>query len=152
MSVAVDLVKRSLGLIGAHSVVKPAVVELLNEGREVLNEMLAEWEEEKINMGTVTADDLTTDIAEPAGATHAIKYNLAVRMSEPARAPVSDKVQLEALESYERLKKRYKAKDEPNVPDATLSRHLPMGQGASRGALARTFFAGKPSTDEAPNT
>jgi hypothetical protein len=152
MTEAVTLVKRSLFLIGAHSLVNPAPPETLNLGVDMLNEMLAEWLEEKVDLGTVEATEQTTDIQEPAGTINGITNNLAVRMGPATRTAVPDDVRLEAVESYERIRKRYEAKDEPYVPDVTPSRLLPVGQGSSRGALARTFFTGKPTSDEAPNT
>jgi hypothetical protein len=149
---ATTIVQRALFLIGAHSKINPAPPETITEGVEILNEMLAEWLEEKVNLGAVEATSHTTDIEEPAGTMSTIRYCLAVEIGDALSIEVPPTVETKAIIKYESLKRRYEAEDEPYIPDAELSRLLPLGQGSTRGSKARTFFRGKPASDETPNT
>lgn len=152
MTTAVNIIKRSLSLIGVHSDINPAPAQSLNTALDVLKEMLAEWEEDAISLGTIDIADLTTDLLEPAGTVYTICNNLAVRMAPLMQVGVSPNIVNSALEGYMKVMDKYGAEETPHIPNATPSSHLPVGQGSSRGAYGRAFFSGKLADDETSNT
>lgn len=137
MSTGTDLIEKALMEIGAHSVVSPAPPESINIGLGKLNAMLQQWTSESIAMEVVPLRAAGEQLGEPADATDAIIYNLAIRLAPSFDAPVSPDLRGLAQSTYSTIKALYRKVTIPRlVPTGTL----PKGSGHSKGYANRTYM------------
>lgn len=120
-----ELITRSLRLIGVLSEVENASAEQGNQGIEVLNDMLAAWERDEINLGYYAQNDLTAETPIPDHAKAAVRYFLAFALAPEYGKTVSAEMYAAGDGFYSRLIKDSVLE---NMRQATLD-HLPTGEG-----------------------
>ena len=127
MTTGTKIVKGALSRIGAHSVIAPANPESINEAKDILNSMLAEWYDSGIDMSTVPLNAVGDDLSEPLGARNAIIDNLAI-LCKPLfeGAVISPELSANALKGLSQIKRTWKP---IVIPKAQVRDTLPKGQG-----------------------
>ena len=129
MTTGTDLVKSALRKIGAHSIAAPAAPETIPEGRVILNAMLQSWLSRNIDLGIVPIDAPGEEVGEPADATNAIVYNLAILLApdfDNGKEVVSGTLAMIARREFQIVSTLFNTTTiEPKVVSSTL----PKGQG-----------------------
>jgi len=127
MTTGTKIVQAALQKIGAHSPLQPANSESLDVGRDVLNAMIAQWEDNGILMGCVPLKVIASELSEPHGAKNAIIYNLALALAPDfPGAQVSSELKAQAQKSYNLIKRLWK---EIEIPKRKVRGTYPRGQG-----------------------
>lgn len=129
MTTGTDLVKSALRKIGAHSIAAPAAPETITEGRDTLNAMLQSWLSRNINLGIVPLDAVGEEVGEPADATNAIVFNLAMLLApdfDNGKEVVSNSLAMNARKEFQIISTLYNT---TTIEAKVVSSTLPKGQG-----------------------
>ncbi len=140
MSIGTKVIQNALKLIGAHSIAMPAQAETLEDGRDILNGMLASWESINILLGATPLNEVGDELNEPLDATVAIQYSLAVLMAplfDSGKGNVSSQLIINERVAFDRVKGLYEVFV---IPKKILSGTTPVGEGNNNGVLGPTFF------------
>ena len=91
---------------------------------DVLNEMMARWEEDGVSVGWVDVDEVSDTVAAPDSALRAIQYNWAVELAPEYDAEIPQSVGRGAAEGYadlqrDSIKSSIAPTDMSHVPNAT---------------------------------
>jgi hypothetical protein len=135
-----DIVHAALQKIGAHSRVQPASPEAMDVGLYRLNSMIAEWQDDNIELGAVPLETIGEDLSEPLGCRNAIENALALVLApEFPGSQVSTELERQAKLTYNKLVRRWKVRD---VRKTKTRGTLPIGQGNSywNSRYTRTFL------------
>lgn len=150
MSTGTFLVQKALQKIGAHSLIRPANAQSLEDGFQALNGMLQTWLSMGIGLGIVPLSVPGDELGEPADSTQAIINNLALELA-PDRQGGKDVVSLILLRNansqFNALKALYQVF---TIPDKVLSSTTPLGAGNNISRNGRVFVgrgATIPSSD-----
>lgn len=137
MSAGTEIIQSALQKIGVYSPVSPSNPESIVTGKEVLNSMIAQWQDDSINMGCVPLKQPGSELSEPLGSKNAIVNNLAVELIPffPG-AVVSPQLIQNAKKGMNFIKRRWK---ETEIP-YPKTRQLPMGQGNKAYLYDNPFF------------
>jgi len=139
MTVGTKIIERSLEHLGVSTPVSPANPESIQSVKDVLNGMIARWEDEGILMGCVPLKEPGSELSEPLGARNGIEFNLAIEAAPlfPA-ANLSPLLIRSANKTYNEIKRRWKT---ITIPNAKVRGTLPKGQGNwYQGYDGDTFF------------
>jgi hypothetical protein len=116
-----DVVRDALQLINVIGEIDTPSAEQGAHGLRVLNDMMAHWEEDGLDVEYSPGDDLTQPIDVDQSALRAIKANLAVDLAAYYRVPVSPEIAIMAQSSYDALyRNRF------TIPELDMS-HLHSG-------------------------
>ena len=127
MTTGTKIIQKSLSYIGAHSVVNPANPESILTGMDTLNGMIAEWQDENIEMGAVPLNAPGDELSEPLGTRNNIEFNLAVLLQPlfPGTV-VSVELRANALKGFNSIKRKWQT---IVIPKKQARGTLPLGQG-----------------------
>jgi len=127
MTTGTKIVQSALQKIGVNSPLQPANPESLELGKDTLNGMIAQWEDNGILMGCVPLKVIGSELSEPHSAKNAIIYNLAIALSPDfPGSQVSNTLQTQANKGYNLIKRIWK---EIEVPKRKARGGYPKGQG-----------------------
>src|SRR3990167_3044289 len=76
-----DVIKEALSIIGVLDEIQSLSAEQGANGLSVMNDLLAEWDEDGIDTGFYKQTDINADSPVYADALQAVKYNLAIALS-----------------------------------------------------------------------
>ena len=134
MSSGTKVIQRALSHIGAHSAIKPARPEAIETGKDMLNSMVASWQDEGIEMGAVPLKAAGDELSEPLGLHNTVVTCLAVRLHPlfPG-SQISSMLIAHAERSYQTMAAQLQT---VTIPTKKLRGTLPAGQGNAD----QTFF------------
>ena len=133
---AIKSIKNALKLIGVHTQVQPASPETFEDAREMLNDMVVEWQDKGIEIDFTPAEAINDELSAPAGTMTAIEYNLAVRMAPIMQVQVPPVVYDKAEVFFRQMERAWSNYE---VPEKVRKSTTPVGQGNQRGPYARSF-------------
>lgn len=120
-----DLIRDALSLLGVVGETEPLSAEQGAHGLRMLNEMLAEWEADGLDLAYFEQDDINDESPIQNSEAGAVKYNLAIDLAPHYGKAVAPEIAARAGKYLYRLKRdQMIAALEPS--DVT---HLPMGEG-----------------------
>lgn len=123
-----QLISDSLGLLGVLQETEVMSAEQGAHGLRALNELMADWEQDGIDLQYYEQTAMADDAPIPPHAVMAVKYYLAMSLAPYYAKQVPPEFLTIGGEKYERLRRdAVKA----NVKGTDLS-HLPMGHGWGR--------------------
>ena len=130
MSAGTEIIIEALQSIGVYSPLKASNPESLQIGKRVTNSMIAELQDDGIEMGCVPLKESGSELSEPLGARDAIVSLLAVRMAKyfPSAA-VGNELIKSARKGHNMLKRRW---HNHYTPKPKTRGTLPKGQGNKR--------------------
>lgn len=102
----IDIIKRSLRLLGAIDANEPLEARSAEDALAVLNVLLAEWEAADIGQPYTSFASLQTTVTEVADA-DALAYQLALRIAPEYGIDVAPRIIEAASEAMSRLRLRY---------------------------------------------
>ena len=79
MATAESFIKRALTKVGIRASESPLTADEVQDGLDLLNDMLSEWENSGVTMGFLPVENASDEVRVPRNAHSAIKANLAVR-------------------------------------------------------------------------
>lgn len=120
----VDLIRDALGLLGVLRETQTPSAEQGEHGLRVLNEMLADWESDGVDIGYVPATSLADILPVDDGVVSVVKHNLAHMLAPYYARQTPDVVLERAITGYNRLR-RDAVKAQLAPADMT---HLPLGE------------------------
>lgn len=80
MATNAEFLSDALRLIGVLPENQPATAEQAENARRMLDDMMADWQAQEIDIGWTPIDDLTAECDISPSDRQAVKYNLAVRL------------------------------------------------------------------------
>lgn len=127
MTTNADFINDTYRLIGVVPEVGSASAEQGEIAVRVLNDMLADWSAQGVDINSTPIENLTDDCEIPQGDRQAVKYNLAIRLYGiyPRDGGLRPDILALALSGYERLLNE-SLEDQQTEADMT---HLPIGAG-----------------------
>ncbi len=137
MATAESFIKRALTKLGVRAAESPIQPEEIQDGLDLLNDMLSEWENSGVTMGFLPVENASDEVRVPRNAHSAIKANLAVRSASEYGRVVQQALALEASQSFDNLMISLSDIGDVNYPST-----LPTGSGNecdSFGNLRRFF-------------
>lgn len=120
----VDLIRDSLGLLGVLRETQAPTAEQGEHGLRVLNEMMADWEVDGVDLGFVPSTSLADALSVDDGDIAPVKYNLAHALA-PYYGRQTPPVVLERAISYYNRLLRQSMVDE--LEPVSLE-HIPLGR------------------------
>lgn len=120
----VDLIRDALGLLGVLRETQTPTAEQSAHGLRVLNEMMADWEADEIDLGFVPATSLADTLTVDDVAISVVKFNLAHHLAPYYGRQTPAEVLARAVYGYNRLR-RNAIKGQLAPADMT---HLPLGE------------------------
>jgi len=130
MSTGTKIVQAALQTLGAHSPIKPARPESIENGRDRLNSMMSDWYDEDIILGIRPLEAVGDELGEPVGTTNAIIDNLAVLLQpDHPGTQISAQLRINATKGYRKVKRRFRT---TTIPNPVVRQTLPKGQGNKR--------------------
>jgi len=99
-----DIVESALRKIRVKASNTPLTTDEQNDGLEVLNDMLAEWRYDGVDLGVTSVTSGATDL--PDWSLSAVKSGLAIRLGAEYGVAVSDSLQLTASSSVTLIRER----------------------------------------------
>lgn len=106
------IVSAALRMIEIKSATTPLTTEELNDGLELLNDMLAEWAYNDVDLGVTTVTSGASNL--PSWSLSAVKSNLAIRYASQFGENVSQSLGATAIAGYQQLSERTSS---PNLSD-----------------------------------
>ncbi len=130
MSTGTKIVQNALKQIGAYSPVKPTNSESLDDVKDLLNSLLARWEDDSIYTGAVPLNAIGDEFSEPQGLTNTFVFNLAIE-AQPLfpSGTISQELRANAKGTYNTMKTLYQS---VTIPKKVARSTLPRGQGNIR--------------------
>lgn len=98
-----DVIKEALSILGVISEIDPVSAEQGQNGLSVMNDMLAEWEADGIDVGYYPQTDINADSPVYSDALQAVKYNLALSLATYYQKEPSLPAAMLADRGYKRL-------------------------------------------------
>jgi len=137
MSTGTYIVTRALQKIGAHTKMKPANPDSLDNGKMVLNSYISALQDDDIDTGAVPLNAIGDELSEPQGITNYIVENLAILL-EPDHpgAQISPQLRVNAVKGAAMIKRKYKV---TTIPKQRVRETLAKGQG-NGGYYDSTYF------------
>jgi hypothetical protein len=127
MATVERMLRRALRLIRVLDANEPAASFDTATAIEILNDMMARWEEDGVSVGWVEVDEVSDTVPAPNSAIRAIQYNWAVELAPEYEVEVPQVVGRLAVEGYADLQRdSIKNSIEPRESD-----HLPSGGNGS---------------------
>lgn len=148
MSTGTALVQDGARLIGAHSILNPLDTDSLQVGFVALNNMMALWLSQGIDIGHVPLETVSDEMAEPGDTRNAIIEQLAIQLAPyffTGQSVVSADLRSIANRDYRLVKRIYQVL---TIPFKVVSATLPKGEGNSKGIDRRVFFGSKASLND----
>ncbi len=141
MSTGTYIVTRALQKIGAHTVLKPANSDSLDNGKMVLNSYISELQDDNIDTGAVPLDAIGDELSEPQGITNQIVNNLAILL-EPDHpgAQISPQLRVNAAKGAAMIRRKYKV---TVIPKQVVRETLPKGSGNRENHYYDDVYFGK---------
>lgn len=139
MSTGTKLVQGALSRLGAHSPIRPAGPESIEVGKDTLNSMYANWQDDNIDFGAVPLNAVGDEFSEPMGVTNAVMDNLAI-MLQPQfpNTQISPDLRANASKGYIDTRAKFQS---ITIPKPISRSTLPKGQGNQHsGFWPTTFF------------
>jgi hypothetical protein len=138
MSTGTYIIQRALAKIGAHSKLKPANADSLENGRGVLNSYIAGLQDDNTDTGAVPLKAITSELSEPLGITNYIVDNLAI-MLEPDHpgAQVSPTLRANAIKGARMIRRKYRV---TVIPKQVVRETLVKGHGNNTHSTSHTYF------------
>ncbi len=137
MSTGTFIVKSALQKIGAHSKLKPANPDSLENGYLALNSYISALQDDDINMGAVPLNAIGNELSEPQGVTNYIIANLAIILQpDHPGTQISTELRIFANKGANSIKNTYQ---EITIPKPVARNTLPRGVGNFR-RRGRIFF------------
>ena len=128
MSTGTKVIQAALQKLGAHSPVKPAHPESIENGRVKLNSYIAQLQDDGIEFGSVPLEAPGSDLSEPLGLTNVIEDNLAILLQpDHPGTQISNQLSVNAKKGYSYMKRKYKV---TTIPKPVVRDTLPRGAGA----------------------
>lgn len=127
MSTGTEIIQEALTEIKAHSVVSPVNPESLKTGMNVLNGMIATWQDKGIQTGAVPLKEVGSELSEPLGARNGIVQNLAILLQP--KFPGSQLNPLLVSNAAKNYQDIVNAWNVPVIPKKVLNSSFPTGQG-----------------------
>lgn len=138
MTTGTEIVQSALENIGAHSALQPAPAEALDRSYKALNGMIAEWQDDGIDLGCVPLKVIGDELSEPLGTRLAIEYQLSLVLAPKfPGAQVSSQLLTQANKAFNKLKRRWKS---TIIPKTRVRGTLPVGQGNKADRWDDPFF------------
>jgi hypothetical protein len=140
MTTGTKIVQGALSRIGAHSIIRPAGPEAIDTGKDTLNSMIAEFQDDEIDIGAVPLEAVGDELSEPLGLTNTIMDMLAVRMQPLFPGlQISNDLRVNANKGHQNIIVKYQA---VTIPKPQTRETLPMGQGNKNrnNSFEQTFF------------
>ncbi|MCZ6898288.1 MAG: hypothetical protein O7D95_06250 [Betaproteobacteria bacterium] len=130
MSIGTKVIQNALQQLKVHSVVSPANPESISLGADVLNSMIAEWQDLGIDMGVVPLLVPGGELSEPLGTRNGIESNLAVYLqpSFPG-TQISQELRTRASKTLAQIKRTWRV---TKIPKSRTRSTLPKGAGNKR--------------------
>ncbi len=127
MSTGTAIVQGALKQIGVYSPVKPTNSESLEDVKNLLNSMLARWEDIGIQTGAVPLNAIGDEFSEPEGLKNIFIFNLAIE-AQPLfpSASISPELRISANKGYNTLLNKYQSF---SIPKRVISSTTPRGVG-----------------------
>ena len=148
MSTGTALIQDAARLIGAHSVVNPLDPESTEVGFRSLNNMMALWLSQGIDLGHVPLQASGDEMAEPGDTRNAIIEQLALQLAPyffTGQSVVSQDLRLQANKDFMFVKNIYQ---KFTIPEKTVSATLPKGEGNTKGVDRQIFFGNKATIND----
>lgn len=139
MSTGTKLVQGALSRLGAHSPLRPAGPESMEVGKDTLNSMISNWQDDTIEFGAIPLNAVGDEFSEPMGLTNTIMDNLAILLQPQfPGTQISMDLRLNANRGYTDMKAKFQT---ITIPKLVARETLPKGQGNRRnGYWTKTFF------------
>lgn len=99
-----DIVAAAFRKIGIKAAETPLTTNELSDGLDTVNDMLAEWRYDGIDLGVTSIDANATSL--PTWSLSAVKSSLGARLATEYAVPISDSLALTATDSYSKLSER----------------------------------------------
>lgn len=119
-----ELITRALRRIGVLSEVETASAEQSTQGIQMLNDLMADWEQEGVSLGYYEQTSLTDDTPIPDHARAAVIYYLSFALAPEYGKQVSAEMYGAGQKSYDRLIREAVLQ---NMRESTLEK-LPAGE------------------------
>jgi hypothetical protein len=137
MSTGTYIVTRALQKIQAHSKMKPANPDSLENGFLALNSYISALQDDQIDMGAVPLEAISDELSEPQGTTNYIIANLAIILQpDHPGTQISTELRIFANKGANSIKNTYQQVD---IPRPVGRSTLPRGAGNFR-RRGRIFF------------
>ena len=140
MTTGTKIIHGALSRIGAHSPVRPAGPESMEVSKDILNSMIAMYQDDNIDIGAVPLETEGNELSEPLGLTNMIMENLALKLQPlfPG-AQISPELMKSAKIGYQDMIIKYQV---ITIPQPQTRETLPVGQGNKphRHGVNGTFF------------
>lgn len=140
MSTGTALIQDAARLIGAHSIVAPIDSDSIEVGFVALNNMMALWLSQGIDLQHVPLEVPADEMAEPGDTRNAIIEQLALQLAPyffTGQSVVSADLRALANRDFMFVKNIYQIL---SIPDKTVTATLPKGEGNSKGVDRQIFF------------
>ena len=103
MATATEIITRSLTRLGIRAAETAIEASELQDGLDLLNDMLSNWEEAGYNLGFSPVADITDEIRVPRGANQAIIDALAIMMAPEYSRAISPALAASAKISFDNM-------------------------------------------------
>ena len=100
MTTGTKIIKLAFRQIGVDSPQMPVNPESLDDALDMLNAMVAEWQDNGMTMATVPLSVIGDDLSEPLGTKLSFVYNLAIRLAPAFDVAASNELSKNAMISY----------------------------------------------------
>ncbi len=135
MATGQEFVTGALSKLGRNTAEEPIESYEIDQGIEILNDMLSEWEESGPQLGFIPLAKPAETVRVPRGAHDAIKGKLAMRWASNFDIPVTPALVMAVDEAFNNLLVANEAPIRVNLPDT-----LPIGTAEDCGYLDDRFF------------
>lgn len=136
MSTGTKIVQGALSRLGAHSVVRPAGPEAIETAKDTLNSLIAEWQDDEIDIGAVPLDAVGDELSEPMGLTNTVMDLLAIRLQPLFPGlKISNDLRVNANKGMQNIIVKYQS---ITISKPVARETLPMGQGNRGGGQGGT--------------
>lgn len=138
MSTGTKIIQSALQKLGAHSPIKPAHPESIENGRIKLNSYIAQLQDDNIEFGAVPLEAPGSDLSEPLGLTNAIEDNLAILLQpDHPGTQISNQLKVNATIGTKYMIRKYK---NIVIPKQVVRSTLPKGAGNKTSYYREEFF------------
>ncbi len=124
MTTALKIISRAFQKAGIKAAEVPLTPSEIEDGLDVLNDMVKTWGAVGILKGVTPVIDVGDDLNEPDESSWALKANLAIMMAGEYRVEVSQSMAIDATNSLEGL-----ISSSTDLESVPLPSTLPMGSG-----------------------
>ena len=126
MTTGTKIIKLAFRQIGVDSPQMPVNPESLDDAFDILNAMVAEWQDAGMTMATVPLSVIGDDLSEPLGTKLSFVYNLAIRLAPAFDVAASNELSKNAMISYGAMERQWNT---TTAPKRQMRGTMPKGQG-----------------------